>query len=575
MGPFRPCLPNSSGHFALGRPPKSPGLPRVPSGGTFARVPSHETIAPHPVLTIDLAALAALIGPDYPVEALREALLAASTAKIRAGAGVELEVPQLHVSEQDGGVLVSRGPPHPQAPAEEEGKAGPSVASESEGECAGLIASAIPMATGGGDDVDCAPMTDLCEFEEMAQSVPLSFTSVATHLTGVPVHRGFEEQVSEESEMETETCETTTILAAPHIKRTGSNEVSLGLEESDMPDGDDVAMIVPMPSKDQKRPTQSLLLMRGADEDAGAVLVDAPETTHMANPLMTVESEFVLTAASASVPDRGESTPLLEKVATQQQMSLNVTYTINYLGYVILFVAIVCVASQGTAAKWLPNVAGATTATWLMSVQGLLCVPLAAAELALMERKARSATLGALRDSESLRMIVGASAAQVAWASGFFVAVDYSSIARVWTLNNAHSILIVLLVLLTGQYATRGEKVGFGTAVTGIVLMQVPLFFGRGLVPLAGDCVALTSSIAAVVFLDLASRLRTRLPLFSFMAPVSLLNACAFSLVAMVLQGGDFSVSDMGAFGWLATWPRIVFGLYLGAERPLVCFAVF
>lgn len=93
--------------------------------------------------------------------------------------------------------------------------------------------------------------------------------------------------------------------------------------------------------------------------------------------------------------------------------------------------------------------------------------------------------------------------------------------------------------------------------------MQIPVLFGRGMTPFFGDVVAALSSIGAIIFLELCSRLRARIPLFVMMVPISVCNAILFAIGAYFGQGGDFSISDRGAFGWLAS-NRIFFGLYLG-----------
>jgi drug/metabolite transporter (DMT)-like permease len=300
----------------------------------------------------------------------------------------------------------------------------------------------------------------------------------------------------------------------------------------------------PPPHQQQRRAAAGYGSMEPVErmKEADAV-VDAPQRPGSVR-LMAIESTLCAREAGAEAQD----------------LSLSVTYSVNWLGYAILAVAVACVASQGAAVKWLPSVPGATTASWLMQVQAALCAPLAAAQLVALPGKQRSAVLA---DGDAARLLVAASVAQVSWAAGFFIAADYTSLTRAWVLNNSHAVLIVLLAIATGQRCSRGQVAGVWLAVAGIALMQVPVLFGRGLVPLAGDAVAVASSLGAIAFLDLCGRLRARMPLFCFMAPVSALNALLFALVAYVGQGGDFSVSDTGAFGWMAA-DRRAYGLYLG-----------
>lgn len=151
-----------------------------------------------------------------------------------------------------------------------------------------------------------------------------------------------------------------------------------------------------------------------------------------------------------------------------------------------------------------------------------------------------------------------------------FVAVDYTSLARAWMLKNAHSVLIVLMAAASRKHLTRGERLGASVAVAGVVVMQLPAVVGtRSGRAIAGDFVALASSVAGIMYLEWSGRLRQRVPLFLFIAPMSSLSAALFALVAHVLQGTDLSISDSGAFGWLAP-NRLLYGLYLGAVVGLL-----
>lgn len=541
---------------------------------SFARVPSRDTVAPQPVLAIDLAALAAQIGPDYPVEALKEALLAAAAPPGASGDSVA----SLYVTADGGGdsLLVSR---EKRDETEEE-------EDESVDQDATLTATSMKMRRASTGSAVTGTTAELGAGEDYAEcitsSVPRRFSGLAAHFSAVPAGTGWEEW---EDEVELEenggwdeelyganaSSLSATMLVQPGVRRTGPGEVRVGVGADDIPEDGDTAIIVPMPGNDHGRAAENLLLMRGegwggkdGDETEGVPPEEETET-YLANPLMNVESEFVFSERQGVVDMHGEKDVLLVPgmTAGQQQVSLNVKYQLNYVGYAILFVATVCAASCGTVAKSLPGIAGATTASWQMQTQALMCLPLAIAELAYATPKARNTAVAAVRDPVCWRMVVFTSFCWVFWAEGFFVGADYSSVARVWCLNCSHTILVVLLGLATGQNCSSGEKFGVSTAVFGMALMEVPAFFGRGLVPLAGDALALLSSVAAIYFLDFASRLRQRLPLFTFMLPVSIFNAILHSIVAYWLQGGDFGMTQRGAFGWLSSVETLMFALYV------------
>lgn len=140
---------------------------------------------------------------------------------------------------------------------------------------------------------------------------------------------------------------------------------------------------------------------------------------------------------------------------------------------------------------------------------------------------------------------------------------DYTSMFQAWQLNNIHAVIIVGLALLAGQNISDAEVCGSCMALVGIVMMHAPAILGQGMGIVAGNSIALFGSCGAVMFLDLAGRLRERLPLFVMMVPVSFLNSFLFSVVAVLFESANYSVSDRGAFGWMSPH-RILFGLYLG-----------
>lgn len=267
-----------------------------------------------------------------------------------------------------------------------------------------------------------------------------------------------------------------------------------------------------------------------------------------------------------------ESTLEVHGTVENATVAVNVTQQVSWVGYFILFIALASVASQGTAVKWLPSVDGMIAAAWMMQAQTCLMLPVAVFQAMAMNREEKTA----LRNPSTLMLIVAASVAQVCWASGFFLAIDFTSLFHAWSLNNIHALAIV--VITAGRMTLFKEKDlrlsseeehGARVAIFGVLVMQVPaLLSGNGKV-LFGDTIAAMSSLGAIVFLDLCKELRSRIPLFVMMAPISALNSILFSFASMAISGTDFSVSDSGAFGWIKS-DRIFLGLYLGGVVGLL-----
>lgn len=261
-----------------------------------------------------------------------------------------------------------------------------------------------------------------------------------------------------------------------------------------------------------------------------------------------------------------ESTLEVSGTAENATVAMNVTKQVSWVGYIILTIALLSVASQGTAVKYLPSVDGLIAAAWLMQTETLLMIPLALFQYFTLN----SEELAAIHDPVTQRQIVAASVSQVCWAAGFFMAIDLTSLFHAWSFNNVHALLIVLLAL--GQsivlrrrnvIVSRGEIMGAFIATAGVFVMVAPLFVRGDVKSIVGDVIAVCSSFGAIMFLNLCKALRSKIPLFLMMAPITAMNSVWFSLASMLVNGTDFSVSDHGAFGWMRS-DRILLGMYLG-----------
>lgn len=252
--------------------------------------------------------------------------------------------------------------------------------------------------------------------------------------------------------------------------------------------------------------------------------------------------------------------------ASNATVAMNVKKQVSWVGYFILFIALASVASQGTAVKWLPNVDGLISATWLMQTQTLIMLPLALFQYFTLN----STEHAAFREASTQRRIVAASLSQVCWAAGFFVAIDHTSLFHAWSLNNVHALIIVLIALVKkliyrhkAEPVSQGEVSGAQVASVGVLLMLVPLALRGDIEILIGDLVAISGSLGAIAFLNLCKTLRKDVPLFLMMTPIAALNAVFFSVGSVVINGTDFSMTDNGALGWLRA-DRIGLALYLG-----------
>lgn len=355
------------------------------------------------------------------------------------------------------------------------------------------------------------------------------------------------------------------------VQRTGARDVA---EEQEvlyaMPKAQSIGnnahtgLLLPVvDSKDDLRQLMFVVPPDAAVEDEEQAAKDVEE--HMTTAEATREYVESFTNHIPSFVDV-ESTLEVSGTAENATVAMNVTKQVSWVGYIILTIALMSVASQGTAVKWLPSVDGLIAASWLMQTQTLLTIPLALFQYFTLNHEEHAA----LRDSVTQRQILGASVSQVCWAAGFFMAIDLTSLFHAWSFNNIHALLIVLLALgqnivlrRRGVTVSRGEVVGAFVATMGVLVMVAPLFLRGDVKSIAGDAIAVCSSFGAIMFLNLCKGLRSKIPLFLMMAPITAMNSVWFSLASMLVNGTDFSVTDHGAFGWMRS-DRIVLGMYLG-----------
>lgn len=459
-------------------PPEPPPSPHPPAPvmddeAPLARVPSQPTIVPGPVLAINLADLAAAISPHYSVAELREALLKASrpvdsqksanasqnlssdlqgvtpisSADIEASPGQSAGGLSEQAREKTLSVVVDKNKPvlhvtsgSPTSdPLAIPGRMGSSLQ-----EC--FAARTLPLSEAerelGSEDklMRSFPARSYGEpsFSGLGTShlepgsLQASLGHWADSLTAVPgsLVESYHRHEADGMYDEENPSDTAALLSRD---RTGYGSLSTSVTESrqhaiiqrekeevivSLPtdtaevilhDPKSTAILLPMPEKPVEDASENglhhhlVVVPRDAPSESSKE-VDAHEH-HLR--LMQIESELHVHEASGKDADSGT-----------QDYSLNVTYSVSWLGYAILAVAILSVASQGTAVRWLPSVAGTVTACWLMQAQALLMLPFCVAELAAMPAKERQSLL---TDWSLIRLIIAASVAQVAWASGFFV----------------------------------------------------------------------------------------------------------------------------------------------------------
>lgn len=291
---------------------------------------------------------------------------------------------------------------------------------------------------------------------------------------------------------------------------------------------------------------------------------DVDDTDQETDPVQTA-----IGVVAGSIPPMTQQQTDLEFIQTQSNQTPKAVFTFNRyttpVGYGVLLVALFAVASQGTAALWLPSVRGLVALSWLSQTQTLLTLPFFIAQLWFMTSEERAEATS----RSTWKLIVIASFARDIWAAGFFLAIRKTSLFHAWTLNNMHTVLLVAAAVsretirASSRKVTKRERQGALLAAAGALCMQFSLLLKRDFHAILGNIISAAGSLGAIVFLEVCKELRGRIPLFIMMLPLSFLNAVSFSVIAVMLQGNDWTVSDNGVLGWLAR-DRLALGMYLG-----------
>ncbi|CAN8061481.1 unnamed protein product [Agarophyton chilense] len=363
-----------------------------------------------------------------------------------------------------------------------------------------------------------------------------------------------------------DTSEAAAIVQRHESKRDiGQQEVVVSVPDSTKA-GPNTGFIIP--NYDSRENLTDLLVVIPPEQEAETSTsgkLDGRTTTTAETARKTIEHITSFVPPMPSIVDL-ESTVEVRGSAKSATLTMNVKREVSIVGYLILGIGLFSVASQGTIVKRLPSVNGMIVATWLMQCQTCLMVPFAMSQYLTMNQEER----WQLRQPSTIKLIAVASLSQVFRSCGFFFAMDYTSMFHAWSLNNIHALTIVLITVGRGMLSQTplrgvsvGELLGARIAIGGLIIMQVPNLLSMDVRSSCGDLIASLSSLGAIVFLESCKELRQRIPLFLMMAPISALNAIAFSFSSMIIPGTDLSVTDHGVLGWLQS-DRLLWGLYLG-----------
>jgi len=194
------------------------------------------------------------------------------------------------------------------------------------------------------------------------------------------------------------------------------------------------------------------------------------------------------------------------------------------------------IASGGCAFMMLPpEVPPLRASLWRTEAMALLLLPLFAIQWLWLRPKDRSIVY---KKQHMIRLVV-AGLALAGWTGTFAVSLSFTSMTRVYLLNNCQPVLMVIWLKLTRKPVTLvqglGTAVGFmGLALT--VCSGLTQDAGIDFRQLTGDCIAFIGAICACVFISNGSRLRSQMPVFVYLFPLTIIAMLGFAAVTAAFE---------------------------------------
>jgi len=147
-----------------------------------------------------------------------------------------------------------------------------------------------------------------------------------------------------------------------------------------------------------------------------------------------------------------------------------------------------------------------------------------------------------LKDPKAWAMIVYCGISSAMWTGTFAVALGFTSLTKVYLLNNCQPILLVLWNKIRGKRVTIPQSVGVILGMLGLLLTVYSSdLFTVSKEEIIGDIVALFGAVFAAMYLSVGSDVRKNIPgTFSFMVPIWLVSCVLFGVGALTWEKASF-----------------------------------
>jgi drug/metabolite transporter (DMT)-like permease len=165
-----------------------------------------------------------------------------------------------------------------------------------------------------------------------------------------------------------------------------------------------------------------------------------------------------------------------------------------------------------------------------------------------------------------IKIIIGGVAVSV-WTGTFTVALNYTSLTRVYLLNNSQPLLIVVWNKITGKPSNVLHYFGVGVGFVGLALT---CFSGNGngfeftTAEIVGDVIAFLGAVAAAIYISIGGEVRSKVPSFLYLAPTTIVSLLLYAGFTLILESTPPSL----LFSWYHTpylaqisWLAVITGL--------------
>lgn len=332
---------------------------------------------------------------------------------------------------------------------------------------------------------------------------------------------------------------------------------------------DSVVVTVPL-DKDTKNDTE---VVNNTHQGYLIELKREPET-----PVTCTDSKYMLALPTANI-ETGTDMDLMDRSILPShitgitletsgqddnlQMTMIVKRKVPTIGYVVLLFALIAISSVGVALDMETGVTPYLKLLWRNSFVFLITLPLTIFYVPKDSKPIWTRHL-------VLEMII-AGISYAFFIGSYVVSLSLTSVGHATLFNNAHSLLIVLIKLLTGRTVLLFEGIGavigvLGGACTTMDTVSGEEITGKTSPTAIGDFVALIGALGGAVYLIYAKKMRSKMHILVFLNALTCISTCVlFFTILLRKERLELSMdSHYGIFGWInPRFDRIGVALYL------------